>query len=512
MADEFSLRHEVEQLRGSREQERGRPEAHAPPRAPLAHAPEPLASGQRVGRFEVLRRLGAGGMGEVYLARDAGLGRTIALKVLRSGLARDGEPVRRFLQEARAAGALNHPYICAVYELGQTDDARHFIAMEHIEGKSLRQVLAAGPLSLQAAVSVVRQASKALSAAHEAGIVHRDIKPENLMLRPDGYLKVLDFGLAKLMHAREGSASERVHTAMGVIMGTLHYMSPEQAQGLAMDARTDVWSLGAVLYELLTGRLPFEGETTWALLSAIMLTEPTPLRARVPGTPTELERIVCRALSKAADERYPSAGELAWDLLRVEKELAFEGWGPDTSDATSGEMPTCLRGREASHAGMAVSAWGTTVTSGGPPAQPRADAECPRPPTNLSDTVEPLVGRERELEEIAAKLRRDEVRLVTLSEPGGTGKTRLAQTAARALLESFPDGVFFVDLAPIREPALVAVTIALELGLKAAGGGHSPMLSPSSSAPGGCCSCSTTSSRCWMPRPSSRGCSRPRPG
>ncbi len=403
-------------------------------------------AGRRVGRYEVLRRLGVGGMGDVYLARDLELGRAVALKVLRPELGRDGAPVRRFLQEARAAGGLNHPHICTVYELGRTPDDQYFIAMEHVEGRSLRQVLAEGRVSVPAAVSVLRQASEALGAAHRAGITHRDVKPENLMLRPDGYVKVLDFGLAKLTHGGESGGATLVRTAAGMIMGTPVYMSPEQAQGFVTDARTDVWSLGVVLYELVAGQVPFVGDTVWALLSAVMLTEPAPLGTRAPGVPAELERVATRALSKSPEARYQSAAELAAALGRVEAELDLE------------------RRRTGSEADRDVG-FETTASFRRRPVLP-TDVSRPGPPTNLSGAIEPLVGRARELAEIVETVRRDDVRLVTLSGPGGAGKTRLARASAHELLHIFADGAYFVDLSHLRDPSLVVATIAQVFDLK----------------------------------------------
>jgi non-specific serine/threonine protein kinase len=444
------LRRELELLLAAHEQETGTLDLAAPPSAArLAGAVEPLASGQRVGRYEVLGRLGAGGMGEVYLARDPRLGRRVALKLLPPALARERERVRRFEQEARAASALSHPYICAVYDVGEAEDGRPFIVMEHVEGETLRQRLARGPLPLEQALAAVRQAAEALGAAHRAGIVHRDLKPENLMLRGDGYLKVLDFGLAKLLEARagEGSALEGAQTAAGVIVGTVRYMSPEQARGQAVDARTDVWSLGAVLYELVSGRPPFAGETAGDLVAAILLTEPEPLAARDPAVPAQVERVVARALDKAAGQRFASGGELARELKQLEHALEHGRLGAG-----------------------AASRSGVTARLEPPAESFAAQAARPRPPTNLPPRASAVIGRERELEEVTAKLRGAGVRLLTLTGPGGTGKTHLAQAAARALRPEFEGGAFFVDLSAIRDPALVVPTVARVLGVREAAG------------------------------------------
>lgn len=224
-----------------------------------------LTPGVMVNRYKILDLLGKGGMGEVYLAEDTELHRRIALKVLPAGFTRDSDRVRRFVREAHAASALNHPNIVTIHEIGRLDDV-HFIVTEFIEGQTLREQLRAG-LRLAEALDVAIQVASALDAAHSAGIVHRDIKPENIMLRRDAYVKVLDFGLAKLAENQMSSQNletgkEPVGTNPGMVMGTVNYMSPEQARGLAVDARTDLWSLGVVLYEMVTGRVPFGGETT----------------------------------------------------------------------------------------------------------------------------------------------------------------------------------------------------------------------------------------------------------
>jgi serine/threonine-protein kinase PknK len=347
--------------------------------------------------------------------------------------------VLRFEQEARAASALNHPNVCTIHEIGETEDGRAFIAMEHVQGETLRQRLARGPLPLAEALAAVRQAAEAVGAAHRAGIVHRDLKPENLMLREDGYLKVLDFGLAKLLEVPGGSGLEAasMQTAAGVVLGTYRYMSPEQARGLEVDARTDVWSLGAVLYELVCGRPPFAGATPSDTVAAILLAEPKPLSARGAEVPAEVARVVARALRKVAGERYTSAGEQALALGRL-----------GTGAASQTELTARLEA----------------------PTAPQAEATQPGRPTNLPARTSRLIGRERELDEIAATLREGAVRLLTLTGPGGTGKTRLAVEAGRLLLADFADGVFAVDLAPLSDPQLLAAHIAQVLGLKEAPG------------------------------------------
>ncbi len=217
----------------------------------------PLQPGARLGPYEVVALIGAGGMGEVWLATELRLGRKVALKLLPPDLTRDPSRILRFEQEARAASALNHPNVCTIYALDHTSEGQHYIAMEHVEGETLRQRLSTSGLSLREALDIAIQVAAALSVAHAAGIVHRDVKPENVMLRPDGVLKVLDFGLAKLAPvAPEGADTTRmgVYTDTGSVVGTAAYMSPEQARGQQVDARTDIWSLGVLLYEMIAGR------------------------------------------------------------------------------------------------------------------------------------------------------------------------------------------------------------------------------------------------------------------
>lgn len=280
-----------------------------------------------IAHYKVLQRLGAGGMGVVYLAQDTRLGRKVALKLLPPEFSSDAERLNRFQQEARAISALNHPNILTIYEIGEGEQG-YFIATEFVEGETLRQVLGRSRLDLPAVIDIAIQASEALAAAHEAGIVHRDIKPENIMLRRDGYLKILDFGLAKPAPQRESGSDAPTFvgtdTNPGVILGTVNYMSPEQGRGLRVDPRTDIFSLGVVIYEMLAGRLPFEGATTSDTLAAILLREPPPLNSYSPETPAEVQSILAKALSKNREDRYPSARELMNDLKALKQRLAVE--------------------------------------------------------------------------------------------------------------------------------------------------------------------------------------------
>ena len=288
-----------------------------------------FAVGAQFGRYEIRSQLGAGGMGEVYLAQDTTLDRKVALKILPPELAEDKDRMSRFVREAKFASALNHPNIITIHEIGEIDGT-HFITTEFIEGETLKTRLERESLSLKSTLEIALQVASALDAAHRAGIVHRDIKPDNVMVRNDGIVKVLDFGLVKLSASnrpevdREGQTKILVNTREGVIMGTIGYMSPEQARGLETDARTDVWSLGCVLYEMLTHQQPFQAETMTDVLVNIVYKEPASILAHRSDTPAELERIVAKAVQKNRDERYQSAKELFNDLQQLQTRLLVE--------------------------------------------------------------------------------------------------------------------------------------------------------------------------------------------
>jgi eukaryotic-like serine/threonine-protein kinase len=283
--------------------------------------------GKQVAQYQVEGLLGSGGMGEVYLAIDR-MGRNVALKVLAPRLVRERQHVTRFLHEARAVLALNHPNIVTVYDIGESDGI-YYIASELIEGETLRTALARGGLKLGQVLEIAIQMCTALAAAHDKGVVHRDIKPENVMLRGDGYVKVLDFGIAKLTEEfRESgrtapSSSAELRTAEGFVMGTAAYMSPDQARGVQVDARTDVWSCGAVLYEMLSGQLPFKGGSAAEVLAQVLEHEPAPLASLVKDLPAELQRIVSRALMKDPQDRYQTVTQMLSDLEALEQELEF---------------------------------------------------------------------------------------------------------------------------------------------------------------------------------------------
>jgi serine/threonine protein kinase/Tfp pilus assembly protein PilF len=288
-----------------------------------------LAPGTKFSRYEIRSKLAEGGMGEVYLAFDSELNRTVAVKVLHQAVAANEQRVRRFIQEAQAASALNHPHILTIYEIGSTGNSR-FIATEFIDGDTLRKRINNGSQNLNEILEFAIQTAGALSAAHIAGIVHRDIKPENIMVRRDGYVKVVDFGLAKLAEspgfASDGEAPTKamVNTREGTVMGTANYMSPEQARGTDVDARTDLWSLGVVLYEMITGKPPFAGETPTDSISLILQKDPVPLTRYVKEIPPELERIVSKALTKDREERYQTAKDLLIDLRNLKRKLEVD--------------------------------------------------------------------------------------------------------------------------------------------------------------------------------------------
>jgi eukaryotic-like serine/threonine-protein kinase len=329
-ADDSDLRAEVESLLTSYQTEFMAEPAIGEAAEAIVGARQQLLSGQRIGRYRIVRPIGAGGMGEVYLAHDMELERDIALKILGPELIGDSQRMQRFIQEAKTASALNHPNIITIYEVGQLEGTR-FIVTEYIKGETLRRRMKRGPLQLQECFEIAVQIASALAAAHEAKVVHRDIKPENVMLRPDGLAKVLDFGLAKLTEKTgtgqvfDSNVATRmqINTAPGMVLGTFNYMSPEQARGKEVDARTDIWSFGVVLYEMITGRLPFNGETTSDVMAALLKSEPEQITAYAPDTPSELQRITRKALRKERDERYQTIKDLLLDLKSLQREIEF---------------------------------------------------------------------------------------------------------------------------------------------------------------------------------------------
>ncbi len=343
------LRSEVESLLAAHEQAASFIEQPAPEMAAQVFVeeqmPPPLQVGQQLGAYQLQELLGRGGMGEVYLALDTRLQRKVAIKLLPARFTTDADRVRRFAQEARAASALNHPNILTIHEIGEVEDT-HYIVTEYVAGETLRQRLTTAShkqLPLTEALTLTTQMAEALAAAHEAGIIHRDIKPENVMVRKDGYIKILDFGLAKLIEPNAPGVGIPIPppttslTEAGVVMGTPRYMSPEQARGEKVDARTDIFSLGVMLYEMVAGQVPFAGATPSEMIAAILRDEPPPLTTDLPH---ELQRILRKALSKERRERYQTMTEMRADLNQCKQQsLSAEKNGVPTVGASSLTSP-----------------------------------------------------------------------------------------------------------------------------------------------------------------------------
>lgn len=329
-----------------------------------------FTSGQRFGQYEIIKLIGAGGMGEVFLARDTKLKRNVALKLLPAEFTSNKERLQRFEQEARSVSSLNHPNILTIHEIGEQEGAS-FIATEFIDGETLRSQIKQNGLTLPNILDIANQTVSALAAAHEAGIVHRDIKPENIMIRRDGIVKILDFGLAKPLQRMsekvKGSRGEDESTIMlshpltlspshplttpGMIMGTVAYMSPEQTRGKAIDTRTDIWSLGVVLYEMVAGRVPFEGETSSDIIAAILKTSPEPLPLQ---TPAELQRIIGKTLRHDKEERYQTAKDLLVDLKNLKQDLEFNEKLERKSNAFSEQQKAALTTNEQVHTTLQI--------------------------------------------------------------------------------------------------------------------------------------------------------------
>jgi len=288
---------------------------------------ESLPANGTISHYRILEKLGAGGMGEVYLAEDTKLGRKVAIKILPGDVIADERANRRMLKEAQAAATLDHPNICAVHEVGE-EDGRTYIVMQYVEGETLANRLHRKPLDLGESLDIAVQTADALAEAHSRRIIHRDIKPQNIMITGRGQVKVLDFGLAKVVRGpdleKDGAETQSLLTHPGMIIGTVPYMSPEQAKGEPLDARSDIFSFGAVLYEMVSGRQPFASENTAATISAVLTREPAPLARYSREAPTELERIVSKSLAKNKEQRYQTAKDLLIDLQRLKRDLEFD--------------------------------------------------------------------------------------------------------------------------------------------------------------------------------------------
>ncbi len=309
-----------------------------------------LTSGTKLGPYEILSPLGAGGMGEVYRAKDTRLGREVAIKVLPEALANDADRLRRFQQEAQAVAALNHPNILSIHDFGQHEGSP-FLVSELLEGQSLREALEAGPMPVRRAIEYALGIAKGLAAAHEKGIVHRDLKPENVFITKDGRVKVLDFGLAKLVRPEESNDTVMTlgnpATLPGTVMGTVGYMSPEQIRGVASDARSDIFSFGAVLYEMLTGKRAFKRDTSAETMTAILREEPPELIETGWQGPLGLQRILGRCLEKNVERRFQSASDLAFAIESLSGSSSISGVtssGPSLVPLPLPEKPSRVRG------------------------------------------------------------------------------------------------------------------------------------------------------------------------
>ncbi len=403
-------------------------------------------TGKKFDRYKIISLLGKGGMGSVYLAEDTILARKVALKFLHNEYGVDANKLKRFQQEAKATSALNHPNILTVYEIRKVNDT-NFITTEFIEGKTLRELISKkNSLSLKEILKIVIQISEAITQAHKAGIIHRDIKPENIMVRDDGYVKVLDFGLAKLFETENSllSKESQAQSTQGLIKGTVSYMSPEQARGLKVDKRTDIWSFGVILYELLTNKTPFFGETLTDTLVSIIHEEPKQLNMLNPNLPFELSQLVEKSLKKDLDERYQNFEDLLSNLKVIKRNLDFAEH--KNLNEISEEQETQFF--DSSSTNQAISA--NQILS----------------PNNLSSEMSPLIGRIEEINQISTMLQSPNIRLVTLTGIGGTGKTRTAKSVASTLINKFSDGVFFIDLSMVENPDLVISFIAKTLEIK----------------------------------------------
>jgi len=383
-----------------------KPSAEAPSvQTKTLETPRPPFKKNIAAKYEILEEIGKGGMGIVYKAKDTKLDRVVALKFLPAELTQDVEFRERFIQEAKTAAALNHPNISIIHEIDE-DEGQTFIAMEYIGGKSLKEKIKSGFLSLDQTVDIAAQVASGLREAHSRGIVHRDIKPANIMLTEKGQAKIVDFGIAKL-------AGKMEITRAGATIGTVAYMSPEQAKGEKVDLRSDIWSLGVVLYEMLTGQLPFKGDHDQSVIYSILNEEPRSPKELREDLPDSMSALIGRTLQKNPSDRFPSAD----DFLN-----ALEFFGSE-------------------------------------PKIPAAQTQ-----HNLPVQLTSFIGREKDIEEIQGLI--EEHRLVTLTGAGGCGKTRLAIEASAGFVDEFDDGVWFVDLAPVSDPGLIPETIARVLKVK----------------------------------------------
>jgi predicted ATPase len=384
-----------------------------------------MAPGAKLGPYEIVAALGAGGMGEVYRARDTRLDRGVAIKILPAAFSADHERLQRFDREARLASSLNHPNIVTIHELGQ-HGSTHYIAMELVNGKTLAELLLAGALPIRNAIELGAQVAEGLAKAHEAGVAHRDLKPGNLMVSDDGFVKILDFGLAKFAPPASGLTDTRGmsgwRSQAGQIVGTPLYMSPEQAANGDADVRSDQFSFGLVLYEMVTGKHPFKRSTPAETLVAILREQAEPVGVQNLDAPAPLCWAIERCLAKDPDKRYVSTRDLARELAAIRDHFAEK-----------------------------------------PVQQPEAR------PNNIPVQRTRFLGREKEVAAAKDLLLREDVRLITITGPGGIGKTRLAVEVAGSLVELFPGGAHYIPLSPLSDSGLIASVICQTLGVREAG-------------------------------------------
>ena len=408
--------------------------------------------------YQIMEKLGGGGMGIVYKARDLRLERYVALKFLPDNLVNNSRALARFRREALAASALNHPNICTVYDVGE-QDRQPFLAMEFIEGETLRAHMNGKPIPIEEILNLGMQIADALDAAHSESIIHRDITPANIFVTSRGQAKILDFGLAKLLPADGAQDLSAMPTAtgleklteVGAAIGTVTYMSPEQVRGEELDARTDLFSFGVLLYEMATGVRAFRGETSALITEAILNRKPVAVVRLTPDLPAKLEEVINKALEKDRKLRYQSAAEIRADLQRLRRDL------------DSGHLAVTQVIDERASALIATALGGDGI---------RRQVETRS--NNLPVPRTGFVGREKEAAAIKELLLREDVRLVTVTGPGGIGKTRLAVEVASGLVERFPGGIYFVSLSPISDPSLIASVIVQTLGIRETGG-QSPL-------------------------------------